>query len=321
MADAAPDWFSSLHAADPFVRRRAALSMAHATDAPLNVLAALHEALRDPHWLAREAAAYALGQCGRSTAAETTRQELIWIVLHDRHPLVQDSAARALVALRGAVTASVAELCQALQQGHVKVQRKAARALAHFPDEGRTIVPVLRAALRDSHAAVRRAAIVSLGRLGPAAAPALPDLVRKAYEREHKTRLATTRALEHLLPTLPAVLQLGLSMLVRPDHSPEENLHEVLTGAALSPTLIREFTALCARRAAWHRQRATGDIPREPDELATPWEAACTAATLAARARGTDEARAQEFVWQLAWLCQRLLEESQQPETVANKAP
>jgi uncharacterized protein (TIGR02996 family) len=76
-------------------------------------------------------------------------------------------------------TAGTSALCKALSDSSVEVRRAAAKQLSQLADSRMTkAVDPLRKALADPDAEVKSSALGALGKIGPAAAVALPDLLR-----------------------------------------------------------------------------------------------------------------------------------------------
>jgi HEAT repeat protein len=73
--------------------------------------------------------------------------------------------------------------------------RRGASSDAHQPDRVRTAVSALAASLADPDAAVRSGAARALGRIGPAAAPAVPNLLQLLKDADETVRCRTAEAL------------------------------------------------------------------------------------------------------------------------------
>jgi uncharacterized protein (TIGR02996 family) len=202
---------------------------------------------------------------------------------------------------------------------HVRALAERARA---NPAEA---VAVLNDGLRDSRRKVRAAAAQMLSRLGPQAAPGLPGLVQRLYEHNAPVRAHVAMALARLLPALPAALQEWLCVLANPLIGPGSNLRVALESPRLPESVRRAFAVLCGRRAAWHTRNAgRADVPVHPDPSTVPHDvrSVCQAvqvlALLAEQAafkhqacasdqqEGGQTARAKEFAWLLARLCELL---------------
>jgi HEAT repeat protein len=65
-------------------------------------------------------------------------------------------------------------------------------------------VPALVEALQDQSAALREAAARSLGRIGPHAKPAVPELMRLGQDNEESVRAAAKEALDKIEPPATA---------------------------------------------------------------------------------------------------------------------
>lgn len=121
-------------------------------------------------------------------------------------------------------------------------------------------VTVLQEGLRDSRHQVRAVAAQQLGRLGVAAVPALPGLVRRLYESDAALRGAVAPTLARLVPVLPPELQGWLCLLANPLCPAEVNLHHTLTRARPLPDSVGQaFREVCVRRVQWRAQHAGQD--------------------------------------------------------------
>jgi uncharacterized protein (TIGR02996 family) len=191
---------------------------------------------------------------------------------------------------------------------------------------------VLAEAVRGPHRKLRVAAAQMLAQLGPAAAPAVPALVQRLFERGPRFKEPVgqhvARSLARLLPDLPADLQSWLCLLANPVvQSPLANLKAALGSARLPESVRREFALVCARRVVWRNHVASGkpgepaypDPARVASDVPSILRAVETLGTLAQRAAqkglnpGTDPqahkqlgelGRDKEHAWLLARLCE-----------------
>jgi HEAT repeat protein len=117
----------------------------------------LIKALRQPSWLARRNAAWALGALDDSRAVKPLLN-----ALSDSEPDVRAQAAWALGALDDST--ALEKLTDTVKDSDPRVRRQAAWALGVIGDSRAT--PVLIVALKDADAGVRRQAAWALGNLG-----------------------------------------------------------------------------------------------------------------------------------------------------------
>lgn len=114
-------------------------------------------ALRQPSWIARRHAVWALGALGAPRAAPSLRD-----ALRDREPAVRGQAAWALGAIGDA--SALEALVLALRDDSAAVREQAAWALGAIGDSRAT--PGLIAALKDTAPGVRRQAAWAIGAIG-----------------------------------------------------------------------------------------------------------------------------------------------------------
>jgi HEAT repeat protein len=216
---AVPDLLKALD--DPYwpVRAAAAYALALArSDAP-SVIGPLSKCLKDPAGWVRRAAAYALGHLGPkakqaipalqtaladedSTVALEAAGALLKMGVNPKEPvtlcvrLVQSDDAygrgqvQAVLKLLGPKDAeSAPALRPLLNHEEVAVRLIAAEALAQFgPDEARAVVPSVLEWIRDREHGEK--ALDLLGRMGPAAAGAVPDLVEWLQHEKNVSLIA-----------------------------------------------------------------------------------------------------------------------------------
>ncbi|MBI5367268.1 MAG: HEAT repeat domain-containing protein [Planctomycetes bacterium] len=184
---------------------------------------ALVQALEDGDPRVRSEAARALGRLG--PAARPARTGLLR-ALHAAEAVVRSAAAAAVARLGGADSAVEAGLAAAMRDEAPDVREAAARAARHL---GPTLVTALGAALGDPEPDVCSAAADSIKWLGPEARSAIPQLVRAA-QGPGPMPYHATQALEAMGPAaIPA-----LSDLLRsPDRESRERAAEIL--AELGP--------------------------------------------------------------------------------------
>ncbi len=121
-------------------------------------------------------------------------------------PAQRERAARILGSLGKDAAAAAPALTQALQDRHQEVRLAAAKALWNITNEAEAVVPVLTGLLTATKGAApevgeaRRqflqTVIEALGRIGPAARPAIPALLEKAHDDNRLIRESALRALQ-----------------------------------------------------------------------------------------------------------------------------
>lgn len=125
-------------------------------------------------------------------------------------PAERERAARILGSLGKAAAAAGPALAQALHDRHKEVRLAAAKALWNITNETEAVVPTLARLLTSEQRAapdgaeVRRqfvqTVIEALGRIGPAARPAIPALLEKTHEDNRLIRESALRALQAIDP-------------------------------------------------------------------------------------------------------------------------
>jgi HEAT repeat protein len=127
--------------------------------------------------------AYALEALAELGPGSRPARKALVAALGDRDPEVRLRAARALGRVgAGADDLARAPLLGALRDPDRGVREAARDALARAGRPDDSEVPALRKLLKDRYTAARRYAVDALGELGPAAAPAVPDLAERAAE-------------------------------------------------------------------------------------------------------------------------------------------
>jgi HEAT repeat protein len=307
---------AALRHTEALVRRRAAQSLAVFGERARPLLPPLTEVLRDGSWTVREAAAQTLGRLG--LAEPLAREALVRCTLHDRNQLVRIAAAQALTQLGGEITAAVDDLRSALRSPAMNVRKRAVQALACFAAHTDSFLADLEDRLRDSHLKVREATAAAVGQLGGAAVAALPGLIRRLHDQDTRVHVAAAQALARIADHAPPALQPWLTLLVRPGQRAEEAVSLALNQHDLPETVRREFTRRCDRRAVWHENHGGEGTEKTKTGTRSAAEASRAAAEQAewvavkqAPANRDPEtvrraARAQEYAWQLACLCELL---------------
>lgn len=132
----------------------------------------LVEALKDPAPAVREHAATALARAGERARPAA---DPLWVAAGDPDQFVR---AAAFEALKDAQPESSRPLAALLTHKTAAVRDQAADNAGAFPKLPADAVPDLVKALKDANPTVRSAAAGLLAQLGPAAAPALPELLK-----------------------------------------------------------------------------------------------------------------------------------------------
>ena len=115
----------------------------------------------------------------------------------------------------------LAEWTADLQQTDPMIRRRAAAGLAAFgPD---ALAPLGQAAVSDADPEIRLEAIKSIGRLGPAGAPAAPVLVQASRDRIAFVRRGAVTAIGAVGAATPETLEALMHALVDPDAAVIDN--------------------------------------------------------------------------------------------------
>ncbi|HET7293561.1 MAG TPA: HEAT repeat domain-containing protein [Vicinamibacteria bacterium] len=162
-------------------------------------------ALGDPSPAVRRAAARALGAQGAREPVSA-----LFEALGDPREAVRWAAARALDKI-GATPADVSRLEKALRNDDPYVRSFAAYSLGRLGEAAAPAVPALIDAYRREEKEGRGAAVVALGALGPAAAPAVPALVEGLANPVNHRRWTAARSLGRIGPAakeaVPALIE------------------------------------------------------------------------------------------------------------------
>jgi HEAT repeat protein len=180
----ATEWRKELQSADPKIQRHAAFSLGKLGGASSTAVPALIAKLADGKPQVREAAAFALGNIARDSAAVRADQTLLKALqdaLGNPEPLVRRSAVYALGCLGDRATPALKHLSAALKDTDPAVRQNVAWALGRI--NAKEIVPPLQEALRDRDPQVRRDAAVSIAELSEdAIRTVLYDLLRACQD-------------------------------------------------------------------------------------------------------------------------------------------
>jgi HEAT repeat protein/lysophospholipase L1-like esterase len=206
-APAVPALTVALADSSHVVRAAAAWALGNVGPAAAPAVPALIRLLRDVDPFVRAGAAFGLGGVGEAAAGAAAT---LIDRLDDPDERVRWRAADALAKV-GLDEASVEPLARLVQETTGLGRGHAAEALGRLGPAARSAVPELVAAASDSRPDVRWRAIWALGRIGPAAAPAVPQLRAALADPDLRWRAADalgavgTRAIE-ARPELEALL-------------------------------------------------------------------------------------------------------------------
>jgi HEAT repeat protein/lysophospholipase L1-like esterase len=189
---------------DPSEERRAAAARGLATlgEAAAPAVSALATALEDSSHLVRAAAAWALGDVGPAAASAVPA---LVPLLRDRDPFVRAGAAFGLGGIGAAAKPSIPGLIAGLSDLDERVRWRAADALAKIglePDSTDLLVPLV----RDAAGPGRGLAAEALGRLGPEARVAVPELIAATSDPRPDVRWRAIWALGQIGPTAVAAV-------------------------------------------------------------------------------------------------------------------
>jgi HEAT repeat protein len=145
------------------------------------IVKALEKSLGDEEAKVRQAAAQALSSHGRAAAAA---EPALRKALADSDGTVRIQAASALRSICADIKEAVAVLARLLEDEAPGVRAGAARALGGIGPDGREAVPALARLLRDGDTFVRRSAASALGAIGPDARETIPALAGLLGDRD-----------------------------------------------------------------------------------------------------------------------------------------
>jgi HEAT repeat protein len=175
-----------LRTSDAKVRARIGETLGRMRPPPAEALPALVALLRDPDSLVRARAAIAIGRFGKAGAAAAPT--LCATMVSDTDPLVRQAAVRAVASARALENRAIPSLIRALKDQDANVRGEAADAVAEYGPGAAPAVTTLIEGLSDTaccgsgfeitarHGSVRYYMAAALGKIGPAAATALPRL-------------------------------------------------------------------------------------------------------------------------------------------------
>ena len=224
---------------DPAVRNTSAGALGHIGEPASAAVPALTAALNDPDAGVRYSVAFALGQMG--PAAVVASPALVQ-TLGDLDPIVATKAMIALMKIGPPAKAALLEgiadnqdnisffslaisalghtgsdpqtvevLLKALNHAKSKVRFSAAHALAVIKTPPDVIVPALVGKFTDESPGVREASVLSLGKIGPPARDAVPDLIKVLERADRVLRRRTAWALMQIgTPEAVAAVQAAI---------------------------------------------------------------------------------------------------------------
>ncbi len=200
---------------DPSEARRVAAARALATLGDAGALAApaLARALDDPSHAVRVAAAWALGDSGPGGTSAVPRLRAL---LEDPDPLQRAGAAHALGEIGDAAKPAVQQLIAHFADGDEHVRWSAADAVGKLKPETADLAPLLRL-LRDASGPGRGLAAEALGRVGPEARAAVPQLIEAAFDTRVDVRWRAVWALGRMGPAAAAAVPLLRRALQDPE--------------------------------------------------------------------------------------------------------
>ena len=300
---------AAVSSTDLFVRRRAALILAHWPD---DVTPALLSLLDDPAWSVREAAAGGLASCLRDGESEfpeafsRVHEAILGRSIRDGNRLVRDAAIRALTQYQD-TAGTIQWLLDEFPDAKPVVRCRILTVLERFEESADLFRAAVVASLDDSDRRVRRAAAQMLTRIVGNPTLVLPPLTRRQFDRHVPVNLAARRAAEQHRRLLSVRLQKTLRHL-ESDDRPHLILNRVLLEAATQAAVGDEFTALCQRRIAWWRGKR-----RDLDVSLAGDESGYELANRLVSAVGNQAAQNAESAWLLARLVELLVVNEQAP--------
>jgi HEAT repeat protein/lysophospholipase L1-like esterase len=294
------DWQGLVEALrDPSESRRTAAAHGLATlgEAAAPAVPALIAALDDPQRTVRAAAEWALGDVGPAAAAAVPRLRRL---LDDEDPFLRAGAVFGLGGVSAAAREAVPGIVARLDDPDERVRWRASDALGRI-GLGADSVEALARLVRKAQGPGRGLAAEALGRLGADARSAVPDLTVAAFDQRADVRWRAVWALGRIGPAAkPAVLALRMS-LADPDlcWRAAQALGEIGPGAADAVpdlvTLLREPSS----NVRWRAAEALGAIgsPQAAPALASavddPAENVRLAAVVALSSVGAKSALAE----------------------------
>jgi len=207
--EAIPALTRSLHHRNPLVRANAAEALANLGSAAAAARPVLEQAAHDEDGGVRRQVLRALGALGAPTPAA---KRAVAAGLRDADPLVRAAAVGALGQWQDATRGSLDTLLGLLDDANDQVKVAVIQVLPGLAGPTPAVLAGLgQRLLKDDSTWVKEQAAAALGRLGPAAVSAGPDLLRVAQTGEVEVREEALRALIKIQPPeLAAALAAGL---------------------------------------------------------------------------------------------------------------
>lgn len=153
------------------------------------LLKAMHD---DPDKSVRSACLMAVSRVAEPADAVTAFRQML---TDDTDASVRGLAAVRLGRLGPVANVAAADLANAMEDSDDSVARKAADALVAI---GSTTVSAAAAKLNSAEPKVRRLAVFVLGRIGPAASPALDGLKERLQDKDREVRLLAEMAIQRI---------------------------------------------------------------------------------------------------------------------------
>ncbi len=260
---ALPALFAMVKDTDNSVRREAALAAKDIGISGSTDTATLREALSDKDSRVRYQAAELLGsmRAKRSVAGELAKG------LDSPDPAQRLAALQAMGTLRTKTAAGV--LCKALADMDLDVRRLAARQLSHLAGPTmKAAVEPLRKALGEPDAEVRYFVKTALGRIGPTAVAALPDLLGEFAKADIKERKQLLLVIAQVGKEKPEALEVMLTAIRDPDPDVRANAVSRLSmwsalPASAAPVLLGFLRTVTNN--TWSTQSAVNALTRITD--------------------------------------------------------
>jgi uncharacterized protein (TIGR02996 family) len=223
--DALPALLAMVKDPDRSVRREARLAAKEIAKSRAIETTQLREALRNEDAAVRRQAAALLGTM---RAKRAVKNELAK-GLDSPDPAERLAAVQAMASLR--TKTAVDSLCKALADPSDKVRIAAAQQLRSLASPTMTaVVEPLRRALVDTSPAIRDSVVGALGKIGPAAAAAVPDLLRILPAAVGRERVDVVWAIVRIGVGLPEILDVVLAALRDPDEQVRYQARTALPG-------------------------------------------------------------------------------------------
>jgi HEAT repeat protein len=192
---------------------------------------------------------------------------LIEALRDDEQDLRQAQAAQTLGLMGPAAAGALPPLTKALRSPQTHVRRAAAEALRRIRPpaaaDAAAVAATLRGLLPDWSPEIRATAAAVLGRMGPGATVAVPDLVELLADKEDEVREAAVEALAHIgeaaAPTLTRVLQARGRLREENTSETRRSLRHIVEGVVGNEDAPRigGDAAQARDNLVWHLREAT----------------------------------------------------------------